>query len=701
MRSILWKELRENARWAAILFAGVAVSLTLWAAVELPWGRIDQSIASDEVLAVLLLAAPLGALGLGFLQILPEIQRDAWAFLVHRPVAPTGIFLAKIIVGTGLYFTAILVPFLAVALWTAAGAPEHRVFHPLMLWPGMLIVLASAGLHPAAMLVVLRPARWFGTRLLPLALPSGALLLAVSWVFDVSEIPSPAMLISILAAHAVVATAAWGSFVRGGEATGQPLSARLALGLGLAFGTLGILAGLAGLGIGVTCEIMPRETFERRNGAGRRAGSAEDWNAITFHRIHTGHWPARERVAQSLRWSSGAAGEWILSADGLIHGYREEASRLARHLRPWRFRIVRIVAPDGFREPSPAPPEGFGPVVPARWPSADSIGPADHGRRSRRQLHREVLACREGIYEIDLAREEVRLLLPAPGGEPIRGASVEQSFEGAAEIAIASDRTVRFYSAREEVVGTATDEATGETADIRGFFPDRETFAAAIPAAIPRGLEESFAVGRVPGRDILVFTTGRETRTFQPERIFEADASGRILRRSDGLDSGTESELARAGFLAAAAFAPLALAGAAAFADEVLMAGEGPGYLRLSAVERPGWTVAFAAILTLQALACAGLAWAAARRHGFSRGKRRLLTALGALLGPAGLVALAGARDWSPTPACAACGRRRGVSVRECPYCGRALEPPARDGTEVIERTPSAEPTGIHSRSLP
>jgi hypothetical protein len=701
MRPLLWKELRENLGWAAILFAGVAVSLGVWAAEELPWERIDESITSDEVLGILLIAAPLGALALGLLQTLPEIQRDAWAFLVHRPVSPTRIFLAKTIVGTGLYLAAVLVPFLLLALWVAAGAPERRVFHPFMLWPGVAIVFASAGLHGAAMLVALRRARWLGTRLLPIALPAGALTLSLTYIFNVSEMPSPGLLLFILAAHAVTTVATWGAFVRGGEASGQPLAARVALGLSLWLAALSILGGLLGLGISVASELMPPRTgFDPGNTFLHRVAETAEWDVPLgrpFHIIYTRSWPGRERVAHWIFDRHGAADQWIQSTpDGTLHGYREGQDSFGRRT----FRLVRLAGPDGFREPSAEPPRGFGTFVPARWPHRDGLEPAGDRRRTK-QIHREVLVCADGIYDVDFAREEVRLLLAAPEGEPIRAASVERTAEGPVEVAIATDRSVRFFSAREEVVGTVTDEATGERADIRGFFPEREVFTATIPAAMRGGLESSFAVARIAGRSTCVFMTGRDTRTFAPERVFEADASGKVLRRRDGLDGGSESELARAAFIASTTFAPLAIAGAAVLADEVLISGDGPGYLRLSAGARPGWAVGFVAILTLQALACAALAWATARRHGFSRAQRRLVTSIGALLGPAGLVALAGTRDWSPTPACAACGRRRAVSIDECPYCGARLEPPARDGTEVIESALPAEPTGIHSRSIP
>ena len=687
MRPLLWKEIRENWKWAAILFVGVSVSFVVWALEELRPGRIDESLASDDVLGILLIAAPLGAFLLGLTQILPEIERDAWAFLIHRPVSATRIFLAKTIAGMGLYLAAILVPLFVLALVVAAGAPERRVFHPYMLWPGAAIVLASAGLHGAGMIVTLRRARWLGARLLPVVLPAGSLAVTFSWIVNVNELPSAPLLLFILGAHAVTVVAAWGSFVTRGEACGQPAAARAALGLSLGVAALALLGGLLALGVSAVCEMRPPRRFVDHHGAIDEARLRHAGTVIFHHFGRRGR--GRQRIAIGLFGARGIAAQWIHpTSDGVLLGYREEPDNQGGR----SFRLVRILGPDGFREPTAAPARGFGRLIDRRWRDYNGLDDRVEDRKERR--HREVLACEEGIYDIDFAREEVRLVLGAPGGEPFRGASLER-VEGGAEVGVVTDRRVLFHATREEVLGTVADETTGARGDIRTYLPDREIARMEIPDPL-RGFPR-LSVGRVAGRDTYVFVGERENPMFSAALLVEADASGKVLRREDVFRENQDAGLARASACAAAAFTPPALAVAAALADEAL----GTRVLRESAAERPGWLLGLAAILVIQTLACAAAARVTARRRGFSESERRLWIVLGALLGPAGLVALAGTRDWNPAEPCAACGRPRSVSLERCPHCGAGIEPPPRDGTEVIEEVGQRDLIGSQVRSTP
>jgi len=683
MRPLLWKELRENAKWAAILFVGVSVSFVVWALEELRGGRIDESLASGDVLGILLFPTTIGATALGVLQIVPELKRDAWAFLVHRPVSTTRIFLAKTIAGTGLYLAAVLVPFLVLALVVAAGAPERRVFHPSMLWPGAAIVLAGAGFHGAGMIVALRRAR-LGTRLLPVWSPAGSLAVTFFWIVDVNELPSAPLFLFIVGTYAVTAIAAWGSFVTCGEARGQPAAARAALGLSLGVAALALFGLLLALGVSAASELRPPRSFLDRRGAVDEARVRHP-DTPAFHHFG-GRGRGRERIAIGLFGARGIAAQWIHSTfDRVLLGYREKFDNQGGR----SYRLVRILGPDGFREPTAAPARGFGRLIDRRWRDYNDF---DRGEGKERR-HREVLACEEGIYDIDFAGEEVRLVLGAPDGEPFRGVSLER-VEGDAEVAVVTDRRVLFYSTREEVLGTVADEITGERGDIRTYLPDREIARVEIPnpiRACPR-----LSVGRAAGRDAYVFVGERENPMFSAALLVEADASGKVLRQENVFREHEDAGLARASVSAAAAFTPPALAAAAALADEAL----GTQLLRALVSERPGWLLGLAAILALQSLACAAAARMTARRGGFSRGERRLWVALAALFGPAGLVALAGTRDWAPAAPCAACGRPRSVSLDRCPCCGACLELPPRDGTEIIETGPR-ERIGSEVRSIP
>ena len=100
LKALFWKECRENVRWAVL--AGLALSLGL----TYTWYRLYQqdswprfSAIWDNENLVLTITMPLIGLALGLLQILPELRRDQWAFLVHRPVSHTTLFWGKVLPG--------------------------------------------------------------------------------------------------------------------------------------------------------------------------------------------------------------------------------------------------------------------------------------------------------------------------------------------------------------------------------------------------------------------------------------------------------------------------------------------------------------------------------------------------------------------------------------------------------------------------
>jgi hypothetical protein len=74
---------------------------------------------------------------LGLIQILPELKRDRWAALLHRPVSRGVILRGKVVAGLILYAVATVLPFLYF-VWQAA-TPGHFAapFVPGMVQPGV------------------------------------------------------------------------------------------------------------------------------------------------------------------------------------------------------------------------------------------------------------------------------------------------------------------------------------------------------------------------------------------------------------------------------------------------------------------------------------------------------------------------------------------------------------------------------------
>jgi hypothetical protein len=159
MKSLIWKEWRENLRWCllpALLILG-------------PMILTGAPILLDEVycFAVSVVAAIFGAV-LGFLQFFPDARGDRRSLLLHLPLSRSRIFLAKVIAGASLYALALGIPF-ACAVGLAA-TPGHVAapFRWPMALPWLADILSGLVYYFAGILVAQSEARWFGSRLLPL-----------------------------------------------------------------------------------------------------------------------------------------------------------------------------------------------------------------------------------------------------------------------------------------------------------------------------------------------------------------------------------------------------------------------------------------------------------------------------------------------------------------------------------------------------
>ena len=121
---------------------------------------------------VLILAV--GAVALGFWQTLWEAGRQTYLFLLHRPIARRSVFLAKLSAGGLVYLLMGGGYILILGIWAATpGTHPHPFFWGMTSFSWQMLAAVSL-LYPAAFLSGLRPARWFGSRLLPI--PFAALM---------------------------------------------------------------------------------------------------------------------------------------------------------------------------------------------------------------------------------------------------------------------------------------------------------------------------------------------------------------------------------------------------------------------------------------------------------------------------------------------------------------------------------------------
>ena len=119
-------------------------------------------------------AAMVLALGLG--QTVGESVHGTWMFLLHRPQSSTCLIGVKLLVGAVLYLVCAGAAILAYSWWAAAPGAHASPFAWSMTVPVWKVWITMPLLYLGAFLSGIRPARWFGTRLLPLA-ASGAVVL--------------------------------------------------------------------------------------------------------------------------------------------------------------------------------------------------------------------------------------------------------------------------------------------------------------------------------------------------------------------------------------------------------------------------------------------------------------------------------------------------------------------------------------------
>jgi hypothetical protein len=102
MRALILKEWREHLKWVPL--PGLVILLVF--AIEEPEEPMPWSSAAYYYC----LTAVVFAAALGFLQIIFEAHGDRRSLLLHRPLYPSRIFLAKALAGVSLYLLALGIP---------------------------------------------------------------------------------------------------------------------------------------------------------------------------------------------------------------------------------------------------------------------------------------------------------------------------------------------------------------------------------------------------------------------------------------------------------------------------------------------------------------------------------------------------------------------------------------------------------------
>jgi hypothetical protein len=699
MKSLLWKEWRENFKWAplpSILILG-------------PMVLTGIPVLLDEVYCFVmsLVAALFGAM-LGFLQLFSEARGEKRSLLLHVPLARSRIFMAKAIAGVSLYVLALGVPLAFAAGMAATPGHVAAPFAWGMALPWLADILTGLVYYFAGMLVAQRDTRWYGSRCLPVA--AGLLASIVTWTAP--EFGDA--LLGIVLIGAAAAAAAWGSFLAGGAYEPQPRLARVSLILTLLMGlsTLGLIAKTtAGLWLGVPyvypyeldrsgrvlIVLTEDEKADRRihtitdlagqvpeEFAGQRMDSyaineitAPAGIACPFPKLQSYRNPGRFLLQYKNGSTPGHEAWWHVPAQRRIVGYDKESKRL-----------LGSFGPDGF-------------VSPDRRPSASFEGDPSSVAFFYKASARNPLAFPNGVYTVDFHKGEVRTLFVPAAGETVEWASRRQDEK---------DNWAHFF------VGT---DKAAYALEMDG------SVAFSAPLAYPPGDYRVWSMGRLenPRRYWIWYAARWHSPLEALEKLPELcvvmyDSAGReiaprqIAQARPGVARDTpigsvvvEPSLIQAfsGAITSPAEAGVLIAGTRYLESQARSGGGSrmplplqflyyttqafiPG-VRWDGHAHAGLVLGFGSLTLLVSVGCALTCFFFPRRYAVSWGWRVGWGFVGFVFGWAGTLVMLTLQEWPARVRCAKCGRLRVVTRDLCEHCGARHAIPEPDGTEIIEQT--------------
>jgi ABC-type transport system involved in multi-copper enzyme maturation permease subunit len=181
IRALVWKELRETWMFVALALAIYFVYLSRltdrWSGLMTPlvgWApgmnaqKPDVPFVQDSFMSVFLFTALALAITLGFRQSAWEPSQGTSLYLLHLPLSRRGIFVTKLMTGTGLLMLCTIAPILIYGLWAATPGTHAGPFQWSMVGPVFRSWLLLPLVYIGAFGSGIQPARWFGSRLLPL-----------------------------------------------------------------------------------------------------------------------------------------------------------------------------------------------------------------------------------------------------------------------------------------------------------------------------------------------------------------------------------------------------------------------------------------------------------------------------------------------------------------------------------------------------
>jgi len=683
MMALIWKELRENAKWAliAMLALGGAECFALYSVRD---GQPYELYFYDGITLCkkgFLTATTFGCaavgLMLGLVQILPELKRDRWASLLHRPVARGTIFRGKVIAGVILYFAATGIP-LAASVWLVATPGNFGTpFLAPMVQPGIADMCAGVLYYFAGLLLALQ--RGWLARTLPL-------FAAVCVTYFILHCSLFRVALEAVAAMAVaLCLAGWGAIHNQESLRRRPLLGRLAFVVVIFYGA----CGLGKLTKSLLAIVVPPTASSFTDYEPLRGGqpirityrndvvtSVEnvDGSPVTDPKLRP------DRVRNAISYLN-----TLSSYVGDAHGYKPDYPwRTYRESSTYLYSITSFYQPrletwfylienrslagfspikkqalaqlgeQGFQPPQPLT-KGF-----AEDANLDSVG--------------QVYCVIQTPRSLQYANLDKRTILDVavPGNEPIYGSG-------------------RTWTYLEEGGTVAADCAILKTAV--AVYDEKQALIATLPYQRATDRWGCISVGINPALDRFfiwyrpsLWIAGKE-REKMPIYVDEMDRSGAVLKsytlppvpRTPVPVPWTRyvgDRLQSVAFLAGNFLYDKA--GAALGSERLRERLKGQFGNRKEALNLAIGIAAFSLVL-----AAVTFVWA--RRVRMPAGRALLWAAFTLLFNIAGLIVFRLCSDWPRSVPCAACHRMRRIDEAHCPSCGAGWPAPSPSGTEIFD----------------
>jgi len=169
IKALAIKELRESLGITVV--AALVMAILFWNQISILSSSQDVGIPFVRDLFSSLSVAIAGGMAgyLGLKQTITESTSGTFSYLYSRPISRRRIILTKLSVGSLLVLSLITLSNLSYGVWAAtpgnwAGPFQWSMTFDAWVWAGSLPLL-----YLGSFLSGIRPGRWFGTRLVPLA----------------------------------------------------------------------------------------------------------------------------------------------------------------------------------------------------------------------------------------------------------------------------------------------------------------------------------------------------------------------------------------------------------------------------------------------------------------------------------------------------------------------------------------------------